>query len=275
MSDALNQVYEAIDRDHAHESAHTRRKVVAGAASAIGALGLMGVPDALAAKRKGKKKHKAHVGNNTPKNILAVAATAEVLATVINTLAPTKVQGFDAVTTRNLQAAAREELIHFNVLTGVLGAKPLTRTVYIPNAVFANPTNLLNTVIVGDQVFINAYLIGTTAFGDAGSGKLARVAAEFMGTEAVHRAVARQSLGLLGNDRAFIKYSQTETAPGPKQGLRGFTDILQAVAELEAAGIGFGKPNPNMSADQQTAYSIDDISSMTPNPSDVNVRQFA
>ncbi len=272
MSDALNKVYEAIDEDHGHESAHTRRKVVAGAAGAIGSLGLMGLPDALAAKHK--KHKKAHVGHNTPKNILAVAATAEVLATIVNTLAPTKVPGgFDAVTTRNLQAAAREELVHFNVLTKALGAKPLTRTIYVPNVVFSSPQKLLNTVIIGDQIFINAYLIGTTAFGNAGSGKLARAAAEFMGVEAVHRAVARQSLGLLGNDRAFIKYNGTEVAPGnPDDGTRGFTDILQAVVQLEKNGFGFGKPNPNMASSEQTAYNLSDVIPMTPNPSDVNTR---
>jgi len=284
MSDALNKVYEAIDREHANESAHTRRKVIAGAASTIGALGLLGVPNALAFGR-GPFVHPPlfhppfvrppfgrRQPDNSPETILTVAATAEVLATIINTLAPTKVPGgFDAVTTRNLQAAAREELIHYNVLTGVLGATPLTKTVYIPDSVFASPASLLNTVIVGDQIFINAYLIATTVFGDAGNGKNARIAAEFMGTEAVHRAVARQSLGLLGNDRAFVKYDQVETAPGPKQGLPGFTDILVAVQQLEAAGIGFGKPSPNAKG-PQTAYNFDDISKLTPDPADVNTR---
>jgi len=277
MSDPLGRVYDAIDQEHRQDSAYTRRKLVTGAAATIGALGLLGVPNALAQRveqggQRIEQDDAADMGNNTPQTILNVAATAEVLATIINTLAPTKVAGFDAVTTRNLQAAAREELIHFNVLTGVLGATPLTKTVYIPNAVFASPTSLLNTVIVGDQIFINAYLIATTVFGNAGNGKSARVAAEFMGTEAVHRAVARQSLGLLGNDRAFIKYDQVETAPGPKVGLPGFTDILVAVAQLEAAGIGFGKPNPNIPANAQTAYDLDAITPLTPDPADVNTR---
>ena len=35
------------------------------------------------------------------------------------------------------------------------------------------------------------------------------IAAEFMGVEAVHRAPARQ-LGLLGNDRVFMKHDQVE-----------------------------------------------------------------
>lgn len=265
MSDSLNLVYDSIDKDLAHKPAYTRRKAVAGAASAIAALGLMQVPDALAKDSDGASDD----GNNNPKTILEVAATAEVLATIINTLAPIKVHGFDATTTRNLRAAAREELIHYNVLTGPLGSKALTKKIWIPDAVFASPANLLNTVIVGDQIFINAYLIGTTTFAAAGNAKFARVAAEFMGVEAVHRAVARQSLGLLGNDRAFIKYDQTETAQGPKRGLPGFTDILGAVTELEAAGIGFGKPGKRPGR----FYHFDEVRRQTPNPHDVNTRE--
>lgn len=271
MSDALNRVYDAVDREHSKESAYTRRNVVATAATTIGALGLFGVPSAVAKTHKKHQKRSAPEGNNDPKTILQVAATAEVLATIINTVALTRVKGFDAVTTRNLQAAAREELTHYTVLTFNYGVTPLTKTVYIPDAVFASPQSLLNAVIVGDQVFINAYLVATTAFGNAGNGELARIAAEFMGVEAVHRAVARQSLGLLGNDRAFIKYTQTETAAGPNVGAAGFTDILDAVKQLEAAGIGFGKPNPNVASNAQTGYEFDVVSATTPDVPDVNV----
>ena len=64
--------------------------------------------------------------------------------------------------------------------------------------VFANRSNFLNTLQVGDQIFVNAYLIAVKVFANAGQGKTAAYAAEFMGVEAVHRALARQSLGLLG-----------------------------------------------------------------------------
>ncbi len=43
--------------------------------------------------------------------------------------------------------------------------------------------------------------------------KFARYTAEIMATEAVHRALALQSLGKLGNDRVFMKYHQAEEAP--------------------------------------------------------------
>ena len=86
-------------------------------------------------------------------------------------------------------------------------------------------------------------MIATTVLGNRGNGTLARVFAEVMGVEMVHRALARQALGKLGNDRAFAKYSQAEQAPdAPRPGLPGFRKVTSAVAQLEAAGFGFGKP---------------------------------
>jgi hypothetical protein len=253
MHDDLQPVLEAIDRQHAAEPVLTRRKLVAGAAGAVGGMGLLGAisPAAVFA-----------ASNNTPQTILNVAATAEVLATIVNTVGYQRHLGGDAVTQLNIAAAAREELIHYNVLTSV-GAKALTHTIWVPDAVFANRTNFLNTLQVGDQIFVNAYLIGTWAFGNAGNGALAVTAAEFMGVEAVHRALARQSLGLLGNDRVFMKFDQTETAPGaPNKGQAGFEDILGAVAQLKAAGFGFGVQG----ATPGEFYDFFEVMEDTPNP---------
>lgn len=245
MSDALNTVYDAVDDQYSEESAATRRKFVAGAAATLGSMGILGLvnnDDAWA-------KHKT---NNTPKNILAVAATAEVLATIVNTVGSVGGQGSqsfqgpvslpDAVTLRNVKSAAREELVHYDVLTSKkLGGKPLTKRIWIPDAVFSNAANFLSALEVGDQIFVNAYLVGTTTFGNAGNGKLARQTAEFMGVEAVHRALARQSLNKLGNDRIFIRYNGRERADGASRGQKGFTDILKAVDQLKGAGFGFGQ----------------------------------
>ncbi len=259
MSDPTTGVYDAIDREQAAESATTRRKFVAGAAATFGGLGLLGVPQAALAAG-------SSASDNTVENILAVAATAEVLATIVNTVGPEKVS-LDPVTRKNVRAAAREELIHYNTLVG-LGGKPLTTNIWVPDAVFASRTGLLSTLVVGDQIFVNAYLIATTVFGAAGNGKFARYAAEFMGAEAVHRALARQSLGLLGNDRVFMKYRQVEEASGPGRGMPGFDNILVAVKQLEMAGIGFGKQGATPGA----FYDFGAVKLRTPNPDDVNTR---
>jgi len=244
MAEALNIAYDAIDREHAGESATTRRKLVVGAAGAIGSMGLLGVlgdTDAFA--------------KNDPKTILSIAATAEVLATIVNTVGAERLAGqLDPVTLLNIQAAAREELIHYDVLTSI-GGKTVTKKIWVPDAVFASKEGLLNTLVTGDQIFINAYLIGTTAFAKAGQAKNARFTGEFMGAEAVHRALALQSLGKLGNDRVFMRYS--------------FSKIESAVTMLEKAGFGFGKKSDAPGA----FYNFNEVRKRTPNPAGVNTRK--
>ena len=252
MSEALNIAYAAIDRDNAEQSAHTRRRFVGGAAAAVGSMGLLSLVNSDQAH--------AQMLENDAATILNVAATAEVLATIVNTVGPEKLRPrsvtrrgkrvadkrrLDKVTYNNVRAAAREELIHYDALTS-LGAKSLTKRIWVPDAVFKSPTGLLTTLEAGDQIFINAYLIGTTVFASAGKATEARYTGEFMGVEAVHRALARQSLGKLGNDRVFMKYT--------------FTKIGDAVKMLQAAGFGFG-------AEGSAAgkfYDFDEVRTRTP-----------
>jgi hypothetical protein len=263
MSDALTRVYQSIDEQHSDLPASTRRAFITKTGASLGAMGLLGVP-AVALATKGA------ASGNDPQTILNIAATAEVLATIVNTVGWERGLGGDRVTQRNLAAAAREELIHFQVLTSKgVGAVPLTKKIWIPDAVFANRRNFLSTLEVGDQIFCNAYLIGTITFGNAGNGQLAAIASEFMGVEAVHRALARQSLGKLGNDRAFVKFDQVETAPdAPNRGQPGFDRIEGAVQQLQAAGFGFGAP----SKAKGRFYHFDPIARRTPDDPDVNTR---
>lgn len=266
MSETLNLAYNAVDGQHREDSAATRRQLVAGAAATIGGLGLLGVPDASAATDARSARH-----SSDPQTILNVAATAEVVATIINTTGFERGLGGDEVTRRNIEAAAREELIHYQVLvSSAVGGRPLAKRIWIPDAVFASRTSFLNAVTVGDTVFVNAYLIATTVFGNRGNGNLARITSEFMAVELVHRALARQSLGLLGNDKVFAKYSQAEDAVGaPNRGKPGFRRIESAVAALEANGIGFGKQG---SVSPGQFYDFDAVSQRTPNPPDLSTR---
>jgi hypothetical protein len=202
MSDTMELFGRAIEEQHADKPAATRRQLVVGAAATLGGMGLLGaLPRSASA-----------AGVNDTATILTVASTAEVLATIVNTIGWERRLGRDRVTQRNLKAAAREELVHYRKLVSY-GAKPATKRIWVPDAVFASRANLLNTLQVGDQIFVNAYLVATEVFAMRGNGPLAITAAQFMGVEAVHRALARQSLGLLGNDRVFMKEHQVETAP--------------------------------------------------------------
>jgi len=267
MAEGLDLVYQKIEEQHAEKSASTRRQLVAGAAATLGGMGLLGLAESAGAQATKSTFSK----ENTPERILAVAATAEVLATIVNTVGPEKVDLGDAVTLRNVRSAAREELIHYYTLTGPLGAKPLTKKIWVPDAVFSSRTSLLETLEVGDQIFVNAYLIGTVAFGFAGLGQQAAIAAEFMGVEAIHRALARQSLGKLGNDRVFIKFDHPEQAKdAPNFGQYGFQSINGAVRQLQAAGFGFGERG----AGPGQFYEFNDVRKRTPDDPDLNTRRL-
>lgn len=266
VSDALNRAYDHIDRSHSHRDAATRRNFVAGAAATIGGMGLLGVADVAAARDLPHRRSRPEFTGNL-QEILNTAASVEVLATCINTLAHERGTGEDDVTKRNVAAAGRHELLHHDELVSEFGARPVATRVWIPDAIFASKTNLLRAVQNGDGIFINIYLIMTTIAAQRGNGLLARAASEIMGVEAVHRALARQSLGLLGNDRAFIRFRQPETAEGaPDLGRPGFTDVSEAFVRLEAAGIGFDKQT---SAPGQF-YDFAELRQRTPNPPDVN-----
>lgn len=266
MSEVNNHLFDTIDRQHAHESATTRRTLVATTAAALGSIGLLGYAsgDAFASVKTNPE--------NSVENITTVAATAEVLATIVNTVAAEKLAGrFDPVTLRNIRAAAQQEKNHYELLTSsAVGGKPATTTIYVPDEVFASPENLLKTLVVGDQVFINAYLLATTVFARQGNlmgSKFARYSAEIMATEAVHRALALQSLGRLGNDRVYAKFAQREPVTGlPTTGTPGFFRILEAVGVLESAGFGFGKPGSKPG----TKYEYAAVAARTPTVPGVN-----
>ncbi|MGX6448540.1 ferritin-like domain-containing protein [Patulibacter sp. S7RM1-6] len=270
MTDVTNHLYDTIDEQNRHESAATRRGLVKGTAAALGTMGLLGLATgtADAATTRAVKTAK----ENSVETIAAVAATAEVLATIVNTVGAERLRDqLDATTLRNVQAAAQQEKNHFELLTSdTVGGKPVTDTIYVPDEVFASPQNLLSTLAVGDQVFINAYLLATTVFARQGTlkgSRFARFTAEIMGVEAVHRALALQSLGALGNDRAYSKFAQREETPGlPTTGTRGFYVITDAVTVLESAGFGFGKPGSKPGQ----AYAYGDVSARTPTLPGVN-----
>ena len=260
LSDVTNHLFETIDAQHAGASAHTRRTLVKGAAAGLASMGLLGYVTGEADAKV------ATADANSVENITTVAATAEVLATIVNTVGAEKLANrLDRVTLRNVRTAAQQEKNHYELLTSsAVGGKAATTTIYVPDAVFASPEALLTTLATGDQIFVNAYLLANTVFARQGTlkgSKFARYTAEIMAVESVHRALALQSLGQLGNDRTYAKFAQREDTPGlPTTGTPGFYKILDAVAVLESAGFGFGKPGSKPG----TAYTYADVAARTP-----------
>ncbi len=266
MSEVNNHIFDTIDRQERDKgaSASTRRTLIKTTAAAMGSMGLLGYATSDAAAQEPSV--------NTIETIAAVAATAEVLATIVNTVAVEKLGSqMDAVTRRNVAAAAQQEKNHYELLTSsAVGGKAVTKTIFVPDVVFSNPTQLLTALVVGDQVFVNAYLLATTVFARQGTlagSKFARYTAEIMAVESVHRALALQSLGKLGNDRTYAKFGQREAVAGlPTSGQGGFYKITDAVAVLESAGFGFGKAG----SVPGTAYEYDAVSARTPSDPFVN-----
>ena len=274
MSDSINRVLQTIDDQHADAPAATRRGLVAGAAGALGGMGLLGWAAGAEAQLPQSPRNDAP---NDPQTVANTAATLEVLATIINTVGFEKVgPQLDPVTRANFAAAALEELIHQQTLTSdVIGGTPATERIWVPDRVFSAPQALLTAVSVGDTILVNMYLLACTVFARSGGlrgSRYARYMAEFMGTEAVHRAVALQSLGRLGNDRVFMKFAHREEAPNlPNTGRPGFYRITDAVDAFAANGIAFG----TQGATPGQFYDFGEVSRRTPDPAGVNTRTLS
>ena len=239
--------------------ASRRELLLAGGAGALG-VALAGAPGAAARAGVGRQR-----GNS--QEVLNVASQVEVLTTVVTTTALQKLASqLPQAAIDTIGAASREELDHYEVLTRQFGGRAATHQVWIPDAVFASPTALFSTLVVGEQICIDLYLVATTIWAQSGSPFLARVGAELVGNEGVHRALARQALGLQPNDRAFMKYNQVDQADGLGNGTVGFTNPDGAITSFEAAGIGFG----TMGATPGAFYDFDSVRQQTPNPSFVN-----
>jgi hypothetical protein len=114
------------------------------------------------------------------------------------------------------------------------GGRPLTAKYWIPDAAFDNGgVGLFSTLEIVESVEISLYLIGLSAYARVGDDREARMCAEAMGTEAVHRALVRFAQGQLGkdvgvpNDVGFENFDWTS---------------LPALRDaLEGLGIGYGK----------------------------------
>jgi len=127
------------------------------------------------------------------KSILNAAATAEALATVmyynlINT--PNGIYQQLAGNTPDqayLVAGFEQELNHYEFLTAN-GGTSAASTFYFPKNMFIDPQTTVNTLVLLEDAFIAAYLIGIRDFS---SSALKVIAGQIMGVEAEHRALAR------------------------------------------------------------------------------------
>ncbi len=97
-----------------------------------------------------------------------------------------------------LRNAVTTEFHHVEALKAA-GGRPLTTSYWFPDAAFGGgDVGLFSTLEIIESVEISLYLIGVSAYARAGDERGARLCAQAMGTEAVHRALVRFAQGQLG-----------------------------------------------------------------------------
>ena len=131
-----------------------------------------------------------------------------------------------------LRNAVTQEYHHVEALKDA-GGNALTTSYWFPDAAFDNGNiGLFQTLEIVETVEISLYLLGVSAYASAGEDFGARLCAEAMGTEAVHRALVRFAQGeisgkpIVPNDVGFENFDWRS---------------VQAVRDaLEGLGIGYG-----------------------------------
>jgi hypothetical protein len=132
-----------------------------------------------------------------------------------------------------LRNAVTQEFHHVEALKDA-GGTQFTTSYWFPDAAFDNGgVGLFSTLEIVETIEISLYLIGVSAYVRAGEEFGARLCAEAMGTEAVHRALVRFAQSQLGKDVGVPN----------DVGFENFDwQTLTAVREsLEALGIGYGQ----------------------------------
>ena len=131
-----------------------------------------------------------------------------------------------------LQNAVTQEYLHVEALKEA-GGTALTKSYWFPDAAFdAGGVGLFSTLEIVETVEISLYLLGVSAYAGAGEDFGARLCAEAMGTEAVHRALVRFAQGEISGQPIVPNDVGFENFDWP---------TLKAVRdELEGLGIGYG-----------------------------------
>jgi hypothetical protein len=132
-----------------------------------------------------------------------------------------------------LKAANTTEYDHVTALEAI-GARPLTKSYWIPDAAFgAGGAGLFASIEAVETIEFSMYLIGVTDATQRSNEFTARLCAEAMATESEHRVLARVAQAALGattavpNNISFAPFS--------------YTSISAVKAALEALGIGYGR----------------------------------
>jgi hypothetical protein len=177
----------------------------------------------------------AHTGTDRGlQEVLDFLVTQEQLSTTFLTAAIERAEGTpSAAFLPVLRNAVTTEFHHVEALRRV-GGQPLTTRFWLPDAAFGNGgAGLFATAEIVESVEISLYLIGVTAYTRAQVEQGARLCAEALGTEAVHRALVRFAQGQLGKDVGVPNDVGFENFD--------WQTVASAREALEGLGIGYGK----------------------------------
>jgi hypothetical protein len=165
--------------------------------------------------------------------VLDFLVTQEQLSTTFLTAAIERAEGTpSAAFLPVLRNAVTTEFHHVEALERV-GARPFATEFWLPDAAFDNGgVGLFATAEIVESVEISLYLIGVTAYTRAREERGARLCAEALGTEAVHRALVRFAQGQLGKDVGVPNDVGFENFDWPT--------VTSARKALEGLGIGYG-----------------------------------
>ncbi|MEO8334121.1 MAG: hypothetical protein ABI664_04060 [bacterium] len=131
-----------------------------------------------------------------------------------------------------LRNAVSTEFHHVEALEAA-GGHALTTKYWFPDAAFdGGGVGLFSTLEIVETIEISLYLIGVSAYARAGDERGARLCAEAMGTEAVHRALVRFAQGQLGKDVGVPNDVGFENFDWPT--------VEKVRDALEGLGIGYG-----------------------------------
>jgi hypothetical protein len=131
-----------------------------------------------------------------------------------------------------LRNGVTTEFHHVEALKAV-GGSPFTMSFWFPDSAFdGGGVGLFSTLEVIETVEISLYLIGVSAYARVGEEFGARLCAEAMGTEAVHRALVRFAQGQLGKDVGVPNDVGFENFDLPT--------VAKVRDALERLGIGYG-----------------------------------
>ena len=175
----------------------------------------------------------AHGDKSSLKEILDFLVTEEALGVTVVTAAIERAAGTPSEAFLPvLRNAVTQEYHHVEALKDA-GGVALTKRYWFPDAAFGGGgVGLFSTLEVVETVEISLYLLGVSAYARAREDTGARLCAEAMGTEAVHRALVRHAQNELGknvgvpNDVGFENFD--------------WQTLTKVRAALEGLGIGYG-----------------------------------